>query len=129
MFFKQKKKPALDREQHELLEHAQKRIRQKKAVFQHLVILIIGSLFFAVINKILKIGDSHEWYIWVVMGWSFIWFIHLAQVFITDPFLGKEWERTQREHLLEKQKERIRQIEAEIAKTHPLPELPPKEEL
>lgn len=129
MFFKQKKKPALDPEQHELLEHAQKRIRQKKGVFQHLVILVIGGLFFAVINKILKIGDSHDWYIWVVMGWSFIWFIHLAQVFITDPFLGKDWERTQRERLLEKQKERIRQIEAEIEKTHPLPELPPKEEL
>ena len=129
MFFKQKKKPALDPEQHELLEHAQKRIRQKKGVFQHLVILVIGGLFFTVINKILKIGDSHDWYIWVVMGWSFIWFIHLAQVFITDPFSGKDWERTQRERLLEKQKERIRQIEAEIEKTHPLPELPPKEEL
>lgn len=129
MIFKQKKKPTLDPEQHELLEHAQKRIRQKKAVFQHLVILVIGSLFFVVINKILKIGDSHDWYIWVVLGWSFIWFIHLAQVFITDPFLGRDWERTQRERLLEKQNERIRQIEAEIAKTHPLPELPTKDEL
>lgn len=129
MFFKQKKNPALDREQHELLEHAQKRIRQKKAVFQHLIILVIGGLFFVFVNKILKIGITHDWYIWVIMGWSFIWLIHLAQVFITDPFLGKDWERAQRERLLEKQTKRIREIEEEIAKTHPLPELPPKQDL
>jgi hypothetical protein len=129
MFFKQKKGTTLDREQHELLEHAQKRIQQKKGVFQHFIVFLIGCVFFVLINKVLKIGEPHNWYIWAVMGWSFIWLLHLAQVFITDPFLGKDWERAQRERLLEKQKVRIRQLEAEIAKEYPLPDLPPKEEL
>jgi hypothetical protein len=129
MFFKQKKGAALDREQHELLEHAQKRIRQKKGVFQHFIIFLIGGVFFLAINKVLKIGEPHNWYIWAIMGWAFIWIIHLSQVFITDPFMGKEWERGQREKLLQKQKERIRKIEQEIEKTHPLPEIPPKQEL
>lgn len=129
MFSKQKKGTALDREQHELLEHAQRRIRQKKAVFQHLIILLIGGLFFVVINKVLKIGEPHNWWVWAVMVWAFIWLVHLAQVFITNPLLGKEWERSQRERLLQKQKQRIRQLEQEIEKQHPLPEIPPKQEL
>ncbi|MDM9630518.1 2TM domain-containing protein [Robiginitalea aurantiaca] len=129
MFSKQKRGTTLDREQHELLEHAQKRIRQKKAVFQHFIIFLIGVVFFVVTNKILKIGEPHNWYVWAVMIWAFIWIVHLAQVFITNPLLSTEWERTQRERLLEKQKERIRKLEAEIAKEHPLPEIPPKEEL
>lgn len=129
MFSKQKKHTSLDREQHELLEHAQKRIRQKKAVFQHLIIFLIGGVFFVVINKVLKIGEPHNWYIWAVMGWAFIWIVHLAQVFITHPLLGTEWERTQRERLLQKQKERISQLQKEIEKEYPLPEIPPKQEL
>lgn len=129
MIFRQKKGATLDREQHELLEHAQKRIREKRAVFQHFIIFLIGAVFFVLINKVLKIGEPHNWYLWAIMGWAFIWFVHLAQVFITHPFLGTEWERAQRERLLQKQKERIRQLEEQIAKEHPLPKIPPKEEL
>ena len=128
MFSKQKKRTSLDPEQHELVERAQKRIRQKRAVFQHLIIFLIGGVFFVAINKVLKIGDPHNWYQWAILIWAFIWTVHLAQVFITQPLMGPEWERAQREKLLEKQKKRIRELEQEIAKQHPLPSSPPKEE-
>ena len=128
MFFKQKKGPALDPEQHELLERAQRRIQKKKHLFQHLVVFLTGCVFLIVLNKILKYGEPHNWYLLVIAVWTFLFVIHLVQVFVTDPLLGKEWERSQREKLLRKQEERIRQLEEEIARTHPLPELPKKKE-
>ena len=128
MFFKQKKGPLLDPEQHELLERAQRRIRQKRGLFQHLVFLLIGGVFAIVFNKILKYGEPHDWYQWVIAIWAFLFVVHFSQVFFMDPLLGKEWERSQREKLLTKQQERIRQLEEEIAQAHPLPEVPKKEE-
>jgi hypothetical protein len=129
MIFKQKKGPALDPEQHELLEHAQRRIRQKKRLFRHFVIFLIGCVFLIVVNKVLKYGEPHDWYLWAITLWAFFFVIHLAQVFILDPFMGKEWERSQREKLLRKQQERIRKMEKEIEAEHPIPELPKKKEL
>jgi hypothetical protein len=128
MFFKQKKGPALDPQQHELLERAQRRIRQKKDLFQHLVVFLIGSVFAIVLNKILKYGEPHNWYQWMIAIWAFIFILHFSQVFVTNPLLGKQWERSQREKLLRKQQERIRKLEEEIARTHPLPEPPKKKE-
>jgi len=129
MIFKQKKGPALDPEQHELLEHAQRRIRQKKRLFRHFVIFLIGCVFLIVVNKVLKYGETHDWYLWAITLWAFLFMVHFAQVFILDPFMGKDWERSQREKLLRKQQERIRQMEKEIESDHPLPELPKKKEL
>lgn len=128
MIFKQKKGTHLDPEQHELLEQAQRRIRQKKRLFRHFVIFLIGSVFLVVVNKILKYGENHDWYLWAITLWGFLFAIHLAQVFVIDPFMGKEWERAQRERLLEKQQKRIRKIEQEIEAAHPLPELPKKKD-
>lgn len=128
MIFKQKKGTQLDPEQHELLEQAQRRIRQKKRLFRHFVIFLIGSVFLVVVNKILKYGENHDWYLWAITLWAFLFAIHLAQVFVIDPFMGKEWERAQRERLLEKQQKRIRKIEQEIEAAHPLPELPKKKD-
>ena len=128
MIFKQKKGPALDPEQHELLEHAQRRIRQKKGLFRHFVIFLIGCVFLVVVNKILKYGETHDWYMWAITLWAFLFVIHLVQVFILDPCMGKEWERSQREKLLSKQQDRIRRLEKEIEAAHPPGELPKKKE-
>ena len=124
MFFKRKKEPALDPEQHALLEYAQSRIRQKRRLFQHFVIFLIGCVFLVALNKILKYGEPHNWYVWAITIWAFLFVVHLAQVFITEPFMGRDWERSQREKLLKKQQKRISQLEEEIARTHPLPEVP-----
>lgn len=120
MFSKKKDRPRLDLEQHELLENAQRRIQQKKNLFTHFVIFLIGSVFIVLINKILKYGESYDWFIWAITAWAFLFFIHAFNVFVTSKFMGKDWERSQREKLVVKQKQRISEIQKEIETDFPL---------
>lgn len=129
MLSKNKKGSTLDLEQHEQLEYAQRRIRQKKNLYRHFVFFLIGSVFFVFLNKILKYGEAYDWYLWAILTWSFFLIIHLVQVFIMDPFMGQQWERQQREQLLRKQQERIGALKKEIEASHPLPETPKKKDL
>jgi dihydrofolate reductase len=122
MFGKNKKKPALDTEQHEQIEYAQKRIHQKKRLYNHIVIYLLGSLFMVALNKIFKYGEGYDWFIWGMLLWGFFLLLHAVNVFITHPFMGQEWERSQREKLLQKQKERMAELKREIASELPEPE-------
>ena len=114
MFSKNKNTSKLDVEQHELLEYAQKRIRQKKRLYTHFVFFLIGSVFLLLINKILKYGQEYNWFIWAITFWAFLFVIHLFNVFITNKFMGRDWERSQREKLVSKQKQRITELEKEV---------------
>lgn len=120
MFSKNEAKSELDTEQHELLEHAQKRIKQKKRLFSHFVIFLIGSVFIVLINKILKQGEAYDWYIWAISVWAVIFLVHVFNVFVTYKFMGTAWERKQREKLVDKQKKRIAEIQSEIDTNFPL---------
>jgi hypothetical protein len=120
MFSKSKNKSELNLEQHELLETAQDHIRQKKRLYTHFVIFLIGSVFLVLINKILKYGERYDWFIWVITFWAFLFVIHIFNVFVTQRFMGKEWERQQREKLVLKQRERIAEIQKEIETDFPL---------
>ena len=114
MFSKNKKISKLDVEQHELLENAQKRIQQKKRLYTHFVVFLVGSVFLVLINKILKYGQEYNWFILAITFWAFLFVLHIFNVFITNKFMGKDWERLQRERLVQKQKNRISEIEHEI---------------
>ena len=114
MFSKNKNTSKLDVEQHELLEYAQKRIRQKKRLYTHFVFFLIGSVFLLLINKILKYVQEYNWFIWAITFWAFLFVIHLFNVFITNKFMGRDWERSQREKLVSKQKQRITELEKEV---------------
>ncbi|MEL6975935.1 MAG: 2TM domain-containing protein [Bacteroidota bacterium] len=118
--FGKKKRDSLDIEQHELLENAQRRVKQKKRLFSHFVIFLIGSVFLILINKILKYGVEYNWFVWGILFWSFLFLIHAFNVFVTHKFMGQEWERKQRELLVEKQKKRIGEIQKEIETEFPL---------
>ena len=113
MFSKNKNTFKLDLEQHELVENAQKRISQKKRLYTHFVVFLVGSVFLILINKILKYGQEYNWFIWAITFWAFLFVLHIFNVFITNKFMGKEWERLQREKLVQKQKNRILEIEKE----------------
>ena len=123
MFSKNKKKPELDVEQHELLEAAQRRIKQKKRLFTHFVIFLIGRLFLVLINTILKYGETYDWFIWAITVWAFLFIIHAFNVFVTQKFMGKDWERGQREKLVAQQKERIVELQKEIETDFPLSQI------
>lgn len=109
-----KQKPVIDPEQHELLEEAQRRIRQKKRLYHHFVIFLIGAVFLVLINKVFHYGEPYDWYKWALILWAFFFVIHAFQVFVTDRFMGKEWERSQREKLVQLQQDRIQELKAEI---------------
>jgi len=72
---------------------AQKRIKQKKRLYYHLVIFIIGSAFLVLLNVVLGFGKDFtlfqtEWFVWAVLAWFFIFLFHAFDVFITKKFLG-----------------------------------------
>jgi hypothetical protein len=126
--FGKKKKTEINVEQHELLERAQKRIKQKKRLFSHVVLFLIGSLFLLLANKILKYGEAYDWSIWVIIFWTFLLSLHTFNVFVTHKFMGKDWERQQRERLVEQQKKRIAEIQKEIETDFPLSKINKKKD-
>lgn len=128
MFSKNKKKQEVDLEQHELLETAHVRIKQKKRLYVHFVIFLIGSVFLILFNKILKYGAEYDWFVWAIVGWAFLFVIHSFNVFVTQKFMGKDWERRQREKLVAKQKERIAELQKEIETDFPLSQINKKKD-
>jgi amino acid permease len=103
-------------EQHELYENARNRIKQKKRLYFHFVVFLIGSIFLIIINKFLNVGEQYNWFVWAILLWLFLWVLHFVNVFFTHPFMGKEWERKQTEKLIQKQELRIAKLEKEIIK-------------
>ena len=120
MFSRNKTTSKIDTDQHELLEHAQERIRVKKRLYNHFIIFLIGSVFLVLINKILKYGEAYDWFIWAITFWAFLFVIHAVNVLFSRKFMGLEWERKQREKLVEKQKRRIAEIQKEIETDFPI---------
>ena len=126
--FGKKKKSEIDLEQHELLEHAHQRIKQKKRLFSHFVIFLIGSIFLILANKVFKYGESYDWSIWIVRFWAFLFALHAFNVFVTSKFMGQQWEREQRERLVDLQKKRIGEIQKEIETDFPLSKINKKKD-
>jgi hypothetical protein len=120
MFSKNKSEAIVDREQHEQLEYAHKRIKQKKNLYVHFILFLIGSVFLILINKILKYGEEYNWFIWAITFWAFLFVIHIVNVYVAQKFMGIEWEREQREKLIAKQRQRIKELQIEIETDFPM---------
>ncbi|MFC2147739.1 2TM domain-containing protein [Bacteroidota bacterium] len=120
MFSKNKSESIIDREQHEQLEYAHKRIKQKKNLYVHFVLFLIGSVFLILINKILKYGEEYNWFIWAITFWAFLFVVHVVNVYVTQKFMGIDWERAQREKLIAKQRQRIKELQNEIETDFPM---------
>lgn len=121
MFGKKKTKPSIDQEQLALIKAAEKRIKQKKRLYIHFVIFLIGAVFLILANTVLGIGKDLkiaglEWFVIAIVLWLFLFIYHFISVFITHKFMGKEWEDQQREALVAKQQERIDQLTQEYVK-------------
>ncbi len=108
----------MDQEQHELYENARKRVKQKKGLYFHFLLFLIGSVFLIILNKVLKVGETfmEDWFVWAIFAWLFLFILHFVNVFITHKFMGKDWERRQTEKLVLKQELKIAKMEKEIAK-------------
>ncbi len=91
-----------NQDQFEIFEKARKRAKQKKRLISHFVLFLIGSTFFIVLNKVMKFHVELDWYVWGIFIWLFFLCIHFFNVFVTNRFFGKEWERIETEKLVEK---------------------------
>ena len=121
MFGKKKEKPQIDKEQLELIKNAQQRVKQKKRLYYHFVIFLIGALFLILANTVLGIGQDlkifgQDWFVIAIIVWLFLFVFHLFNVFVTHKFMGKEWEEKQLTKLVAKQKVRIENLKAQLEK-------------
>ncbi|WP_417557336.1 dihydrofolate reductase [Mesoflavibacter zeaxanthinifaciens] len=121
MFGKKKEKPQIDKEQLELIKNAQQRVKQKKRLYYHFVIFLIGALFLILANTVLGIGQDlkifgQDWFVIAIIVWLFLFVFHLFNVFVTHKFMGKEWEEKQLAKLVNKQKVRIEKLKAQLEK-------------
>ncbi|WP_272021918.1 dihydrofolate reductase [Olleya namhaensis] len=118
---KKKEKPQIDKEQLELIKNAQRRIKQKKRLYAHFVIFLIGAVFLIVANTVLGIGKETkffgiDWFVFAIMAWLFFFLYHLFSVFVTSKFMGKEWEEQQLAKLVTKQKVRVEKLKLQVEK-------------
>lgn len=104
--------------QHELYENARYRIKQKKRLYFHFIVFLVGSVFLIILNKIFKVGENivEDWFVWAILLWFFLFILHVINVFVTKKFMDRTWERNQIEKLTKKQELKIAALENEIAK-------------
>lgn len=126
MFGKKKDTPEIDKDQLELIKTAQSRIKQKKRLYAHFVVFLLGAVFFIVANLIFGIGKTINpfgvnWFVYAIVIWLFLFLYHLFNVFITSKLLSKNWEEKQLNKLVAKQKVRISELQKQAEKDYPRP--------
>lgn len=102
--------------QHEQYEYARKRINQKRRLYFHSVVFLLGSVFFILLNKAFGVGEEFmsNWFVWAIIAWLFILSIDFINFYLINRFMGKEWQRQQTEKLIMKQEVKIANMEKEI---------------
>ena len=124
MFGKKKITPEIDKEQLELFQNAQRRVKQKRRLYVHFVLFLIGALLLVVANIGLGIAKDFkifelDWFVIAIIAWLLIFLYHVLNVFIINKFMGKEWEQQQLDKLVTKQQLRIEKIKSELKKEAP----------
>lgn len=121
MFGKKKQTPSIDKDQLELIQNAQKRIKQKKRLYIHFIIFLVGAVFLIIANTVLGIGKDFtiagiNWFVYAILAWLFLFIYHFISVFITHKFMGKDWEKQQLDRLVAKQQNRIDKLKQNFLK-------------
>lgn len=121
MFGKKKTVSTIDKDQLELIENAQKRIKQKKRLYIHFVIFLIGAVFIILANTVLGIGKDFkiagiDWFVYAILAWLFLFIYHFITVFITHKFMSKDWEKQQLDKLVNQQQARIDKLKQNFLK-------------
>lgn len=137
MFSKKNTSSKIDPEQRELIERAQARARVKRRLYVHFLFFLVGAAILILLNIVFEYGKDVrplgvDWFVWAILIWSILFLLHAFNVFVTNKFLGKEWEDRQIERLVEKQQKRIAELEIQVEREHPLPprdslKLPPED--
>jgi dihydrofolate reductase len=125
MFGKKKQKPEIDKEQLELIQNAQRRIRQKKRFYTHFIVFAIFALIFFTFNVGLGLADeimiaTLPWSVVIIFVWFVLLFWHFVNVFLINTFMGKNWEQQQLNKLVSKQQVRIEKIKKNLKSEAPI---------
>ena len=109
----------IDHEQIELLENAQKRIRQKKFLYYHFVLFLFVSAIVLSLGYVFNIASDiilleYSWYFWVIFSWFFLFIFHVFNVYVTGRFINKSWIKNQKNKLIKIQKLEIENIKAKM---------------
>ncbi len=125
MFGKKKQAPQIDKEQLELIKNAQKRIKQKKRLYAHFILFLLGCILLIAANTVLGIGKDFKiaginWFVYAILIWLFLFLYHMFNVFVTHKFMGKAWEDEQLEKLVEQQQGRIEKLKERFRKEEEL---------
>ena len=123
MFSKAKKSERIDAEQREQFEYARRRINQKKNLMRHFIAFLVGSVLLIIINPVLGYGNEtffQDWFVWAILIWTFIFLVHLLNVFVMSSFMGKEWEDQQLEKLKARQSEKIAELQRKVDSEFPI---------
>lgn len=126
MTSKNKSSSKIDPEQRELVERAQLRARQKRRLYQHFIVFLLGSAVLILLNVIFEIGTDInpfgiDWFVWAIIFWALILIIHAFNVYVTNKFFGKDWENEQVDRLVAKQQRKIVELQQKVEKDYPLP--------
>jgi dihydrofolate reductase len=109
----------IDHEQIELLEYAQKRIRQKKFLYYHFVLFLFVSVIVLSLDYIFNIASDinlleYSWSFWIVFSWFFLFIFHVFNVYVTGRFINKSWIKNQKNKLIKIQKLEIENIKVKM---------------
>ncbi len=125
MFGKKKQKPQIDKEQLELIQNAQRRVRQKKRLYIHFVLFLIFALPLFTFNVGLGLADeftlaTFPWSVVIIFIWLAFLAWHFLNVFLFNAFMGKDWEQQQLNKLVAKQQARIEKLKKELKSEAPI---------
>ena len=109
----------IDNEQIELLEYAQRRIKQKKYLYYHFVLFIFACAISLSLDYLFDVGGKlilldYSWSFWIVFSWFFLLLFHVFNVYVTKRFLNNSWARNQKNKLIKLQKKEIENIKQKI---------------
>ena len=109
----------IDNEQIELLEYAQRRIKQKKYLYYHFVFFIFACAISLSLDYLFDVGGKlilldYSWSFWIVFSWFFLLLFHVFNVYVTKRFLNNSWARNQKNKLIKLQKKEIENIKQKI---------------
>ncbi|MFM9825095.1 2TM domain-containing protein [Flavobacterium sp.] len=106
----------MEKEHQEQYEYARRRLNQKKILYFHFVLFLLGSLFMFIANHFQAFGYTSNWSVWLITLWTFLFVLHFIKVYITNRFMDKNWEREQINRLIALQKQKITEFQVQVEK-------------
>lgn len=121
MFRKKKPQNTINPQQVSLVEHAQKRIAQKRRFNTHLLVSLFLIFFGVILNfafdyKVDFMPFNTHWSFALASLLGVLLLIHFLRVYVFHSFMGKAWEDQQMEFLLDKQATKVEKIKRNLDK-------------